>query len=566
MSLKLRGQQSTDAIGVAPVDIASIGTLPIGGDSVSTARVNASIRHLLGRSRQETQHRWLRAVARLVVDLRPDIGDQLRAHLRVDPLADGSPLGRLSIGEIGVVYEALTALTDRQRRKGRGQYFTPDDVAAFMAGRAGQFPAGRWLDPCCGVGNLSWHLANGMDDPDEFVTRRLSLADLDPVALVTATVLLVASFARPGSLEALPRLVERAHRHNFLTSASSPRHDFVIVNPPYGPTSRVEGLRTANTREHYAYFLERITTESRGFIAITPAAFLAAPKYAVLRRVLEERRGGDVLVFDNVPDTCFRGYKFGSTNTSRTNFVRAAITVCSPDDTRWRVTPILRWMARSRSRLWERAEEFLVPLRTGPAGEWAKVMPGTEAVWDALRAAPGRLRDLVAPGPTAYALDVASTPRYYVSAAKRTLDRSSKHTLYFDGDADRDAAYLLLNSSVSYWWWRCLDGGITLSRRTLLSLPVPTGLRINADLVGRLERSEREHVVTKLNAGRQNENIRHPRGLVEEIDAHVLAGLDYDFELVYAADMFHDRPAQTTKTAVARNDRKVGTERGDEGT
>ncbi|MFL0711327.1 MAG: N-6 DNA methylase [Microcella pacifica] len=524
-----------------PLPSAIVGKIPSGTDSVSTGKVNSAIQALLGNSRASTQRNWVKGVGRLVLDLRPDIGEQLVRHLQTTPMDIGTPLAGMSIGEIGVVYEALLALTDRDSRKGQGQYFTPDDVASYMAGQAERFPAGIWLDPCCGVGNLSWHLANATPDADDFVANRLTLIDLDATALKTAQALLVASFAAWDDFSALPKLVKRSQRRNYLGAAPLPRHDFVIVNPPYASTARDARFHTADARELYAYFLERVVAESQGFIAITPASYLGAAKYAALRSVLEQRKGGEVIVFDNVPDTCFRGYKYGSKNTSKTNFVRAAITTSAPGDRRWQVTPILRWANRSRAHMWQSAREFLVPMRNGPTGEWVKVMPGTEEVWDALQSSSKRLRDFTSPRPTLFALDVASTPRYYISASKRRLDRGSKHTLYFQTESDMNRAYVLLNSSLPYWWWRCLDGGITLSARHLLSLPVPSSLKASKSLVERLEQSESENLVTKLNAGRQNENVRRPRALVDDIDMHLLKGLSFTFEQVYSPDMFESR-------------------------
>lgn len=526
----------------APPPAPHLGRIPSGGSTVSAERINTAISGLLTKSKASTQRNWRGAVAKLVCDLRPDLRDQLLEHLGVEPQDIGSPLEGMSVGEIGLVYEAVTALTDHQSRRTHGQYFTPDDVARYMASQAVRFPAGAWLDPCCGVGNLSWHLAYAMDDPEEFVADRLTLVDLDPVALQTASALLIACFARHNDFDALPKLLARSRRRSFLAPAALPEHDFVIVNPPYAATERVARFRTADARDLYAYFLERIIATSSGFIAITPASHLGATKYASLRKILEELPGGDVLVFDNVPDTCFRGFKYGSTNTSKTNFVRAAITVSAPADTQWKVTPILRWAAGSRERMWLGARDKLVPLRKGPAGEWAKVMPGTEPVWDALVSAERHLGDLISAAPTGHVLRVASTPRYYISASKRELDRGSVHTLYFRTQVDLDLAYVLLNSSLPYWWWRCLDGGITLPKRILLSLPLPPNLRPSQEIAGALERSEQTDVVTKLNAGRHNENVRRPRALVDEIDRAVLAGLDYDFRPVYAPDMFE--PAQ----------------------
>lgn len=536
------GSQRNEAMTVPLVTLPEAGPartwkIPAGGSTVSSGRVSAAIRSLNATHRAETQSNWLSAIAKLVSDMRPDLAAQLVEHLGIQPSAV-NPLEKLSMGEIGVVYEALMALSDHRSRREKGQYFTPDDVAKFMADQATRFPQGDWLDPCCGVGNLSFHLAHAMTDPGRFIARHLTLIDMDAVALKTAAALLVANFAARDDIEALPALMARSQVRNFLSTAPLPTHSFTIVNPPYARTARIARFQTADAGELYAYFLERIATTSKGFIAITPASHLGGAKYAALRSLLGQRNGGEVLVFDNVPDTCFRGYKYGSTNTSKTNFVRAAITVSTPSDRGWKVTPILRWATRSRARMWAGARTLLVPLRLGPGGEWAKVMPKTEAVWDTLASSPIRLRDLTTRERTVYELHVASTPRYYISATKRDLDRGSKHVLYFRTRADLERAYVLLNSSLPYWWWRCLDGGITLPLRTLLSTPVPSTLKAAKAVVKRLEDSEESGVVTKLNAGRQNENVRRPRDLVEVIDASLLTNIEYDFGQVYSSDMF----------------------------
>lgn len=102
----------------------------------------------------------------------------------------------------------------------------------------------------------------------------------------------------------------------FLLAVALPSHDFVIVNPPYARAVERPTYETSHCRDLFAYFMERVARQSRGFIAVTPAAYLSAPKFQKLRDVLDrENDGGDVLVFDNVPDTLFRGYKFGSNNT-----------------------------------------------------------------------------------------------------------------------------------------------------------------------------------------------------------------------------------------------------------
>lgn len=511
---------------------------PINGGSAG--RIAAVVHALASSSRQKAQERWLGAVTRLVCDMRPELSEELIEHLGSSP-ADTSPLAGLSMGEVGAVYEGLLALSDRHSRKTNGQYFTPDDVAAFMASRAVQFPQGTWIDPCCGVGNLAYHLALRMPDPSEFVARRLALVDIDPVALLTAQALLVARFASSRHPDALRDLAGRSQDRDFLAESPLPVHDFVIVNPPYAATGHDDRFETGGARELYCYFLERSLVGARGIVAITPSSFLTGTRYKPLREILGRLPGGEVFVFDNVPDTCFRGYKFGSTNTSKTNFVRAAVTVSGPQNSGWKITPIVRWARDSRTRMWGAVSRLLLPLRLGPAGEWAKVMPGTENLWDILGKAQLRLGDLISDTPTGYRLDVASTPRYYISATKRSLDRSSKHTLFFSSNHDMNLAYVVLNSSLAYWWWRCVGGGITLTRKTLRSIPVPSGVSTPPELLRALNKSESVDLVVKANAGRTNENVRRPRELTLWADRAVMRDVPVDavnFDRIYAADMF----------------------------
>lgn len=505
----------------------------------SAARVNRVIASLSAgaTTQREIRSRWLAAVARRVVTSRPDLATELLAYLGEVPNEVDQLVG-LSIGEVSVCYEALLSRLDRASRKSAGQFFTPDDAARFMAERAGDLGEGVWLDPCCGVGNLSWHLAAMQPDPTDFVRNRLTLIDRDSTALSTAVALIAAEYSGVGDPDTLSRLALRATARDFLSRSPLPSHDFVIVNPPYARADAVEALETGKTRDLFAYFVERIAKTSRGFVAVTPASYLSAPKFGPLRAVLErETTGGDVYVFDNVPDTLFRGYKFGSNNTSKTNFVRAAVTVSGPSHREWRTTPILRWQVSDRSQMFAQCIELLSPRRLGPDGEWAKLGPHLEAAWDDLARESETIADLLAETTTPFSLDVGLTPRYYISATYRNLDRGSKATLYFANAEDRDRAAMVLNSSIPYLWWRALDGGVTLPRRVLMSVPVPASTRVDPDLLTQVRASEVSNLVTKLNAGRDNENVKHPIALVEALNEALLPSIR-DLKPLYASSMF----------------------------
>jgi len=70
--------------------------------------------------------------------------------LKIKPLKNDL-ISKLTIGEISVLYEYSVSLKDSKSRKSNGQFFTPDDVAEFMAKAAFNFSPGIWLDPCSGI-------------------------------------------------------------------------------------------------------------------------------------------------------------------------------------------------------------------------------------------------------------------------------------------------------------------------------------------------------------------------------------------------------------------------------
>lgn len=513
---------------------------PETGTSFSASAVTGVVRQLLRRTKGETRQQWLAAISRRTTAQRPDLREPLMDLLGVEPAGE-DVLAGLTIGEIGLCYEALLASLDRGRRRDSGQYFTPDDAAAFMTAHASDFPTGHWLDPCSGVGNLSWHLAAGRTDPASFVREHLTLIDKDETALLTAVAILTADFAGEGDYEAVTALRRRSQVRDFLSRDPLPDFNYAILNPPYARAPQKAGYRTGSTRDLFAYFLERIANSAEGFIAVTPASYLSIPKFQPLRDHLDQTSaGGRVYVFDNVPDTLFRGYKFGSHNTSKTNFVRAAITVVTPGAAEWLLTPILRWTTDSRGRMFDTCHEFLSPRRIGPHGEWAKLPSPLHPVWERLTGMTCTLADLVVEEETPFRLTVATTPRYYISATTRPLDRASKAVLHFRSAADRDRASIVLNSSLPYLWWRVLDGGVSLPRRVLMSVPIPELPADHSDLVTEIRASEHAHVVTKLNAGRRNENVKHPPELVALLNGAVIPGAGEHLDVVYSQNMFAD--------------------------
>ena len=131
------------------------------------------------------------------------------------------------------------------------------------------------------------------------------------------------------------------------------------------------------------------------------------------------------------------------------------------------------------------------------------------------------LGELFSSRPTRYFLHVPSAPRYFIPALKKPVQRASQKTLYFRNSKERDFAYLLINSSFMYWWWRVRDGGMTLSSETISSLPL-LNFEIDKNLISALEKSEKTNKVYKQNAGAAQENVKHPTELMNRLNKIVI--------------------------------------------
>jgi type I restriction-modification system DNA methylase subunit len=146
-----------------------------------------------------TKNSWINLLA-THVSKKEEFGYILKDENFLDHrILEDDLLENLSIGEISVLYEYSMARLDSGSRKSNGQFFTPDDVARFMASYGPKFGNGIWLDPCSGIGNLSWHLVNIQKDPEEFLQNNMILSDKDSLALLIARCLFTLSFQRNNS-------------------------------------------------------------------------------------------------------------------------------------------------------------------------------------------------------------------------------------------------------------------------------------------------------------------------------------------------------------------------------
>lgn len=498
-------------------------------DALPFPDIFARVSYLRAKSREsDSWTLWLSALKRLVISHNSDRQfDDILEHpsfSELDVSSVDNVLAGCSIAEISVLYEYLLATEDMVAKREHGQFFTPDDVAQFMAEKADSFPHGIWLDPCCGVGNLAYWLIARQDDPERFLLQSMRFIDLDARALLTARTLLTLAFQQSESH--LFTQLESAFRQADFLSSSIEDVDFILMNPPYvqsRPPS--DDYEAKSSRDMYAYFLERSLKVARGVIAITPQSFTHAKRHRDLRSViLRYATHISIYCFDNVPDNIFKGYKFGSHNSNRVNSTRAAVLVArrsQHSSGHFRITPLLRWRSVQRETMLRSAERFLgQPRRVGPE-LFPKIPPGLEALYEELLVTGTPLGDTLSPEGNCE-LVVPTTPRYFISGVRRPLDRASTRTLRFDNEMAFFRAYLTLNSSIAYFWWRVRDGGMTLSQDTLLTLPIDTSLDPSTKearlLIDELQRSEKENLVVKMNSGRANENVKHPLKLVAAIN------------------------------------------------
>ncbi|MDR2685895.1 MAG: N-6 DNA methylase [Rickettsiales bacterium] len=454
---------------------------------------------------------------------------------------DTDLLSELSIGEISVLYEYSLSYDNRTSRQNNGQFFTPDDVAELMAKQSSKFETGIWLDPCSGIGNLSWHLIKFQSDKEKFLINNLILSDTDELALFIARVLFTISFQRDDE-NLFNTIKDNFKVFDFISVADSgndslfldnslnliPQHDFVIVNPPYLATDENPSFETAKCTDLYAYFLENIIKTSKGFISITPQSFTNAAKFYSLRKLLLDRFNNlTIYNFDNVPDTIFHGIKFGSQNTNTANSVRASIIVALPHPAIHRITSLLRWKTNERKQMLESLDLFLSEAKLTPE-YFPKVNKVLEPVFNALDKTKV-LGDLLSDKETSFVLYIPSSPRYFIPALKKSVQRSSLKTLYFKNQNDLDFAYGLLNSSLLYWWWRIRDGGMTLSLETIKSLPI-VNYSPNNKIIKLLEKSESENRVYKINCGVAQENVKHPMEVLKILNDIIVP--DYSDKLL----------------------------------
>ena len=132
---------------------------------------------------------------------------------------------------------------------------------------------------------------------------------------------------------------------------------------------------------------------------------------------------------------------------------------------------------------------------------------------------------------TEYLIDIPNTCRYFTTGAHKKLNRTGSITIYVKKKKFFDFLYCFINSSFAYWWWRVFDGGITFPKSLLMSMPLPLNLlspddeKFFEEICDEMIRIESAHIVTKVNAGEPQENIKFPPQYGEKINNRLLSVL-----------------------------------------
>ncbi len=461
----------------------------------------------------------------------------------------------LDVSNVDELYEIGLVLIDKKQKKDSGQYYTPEDVAFIMSSWLNELEAENICDVACGTGKLILTYLDilGPQKAKKLIGEgRLYLYDSDEVALSICKTIILKKYGKE-----LESQIHDIHCDFLDKKISLPENCKVISNPPYATVSNLlpQWAMTdvaLDTKELYSMFMEKIITQSTSSVIITPYSFIGGNKFYPLRLLMNDY-SGFIVSFDNVPGNIFCGRKHGIFNTNTSNSVRAAITVVKNDEAEkgFKLTPLLRFRTDERTALLncKLLESFIsdkVQIVNEKNRAYSKCHKELQNIYDSwLRTSDSKVvKDIICSERTGYVLHVPNTCRYFTTASVRKLSRTGVMTLFVKDKEVFEFLYCLINSSFAYWWWRIFDGGITYSIGLLNKMPVffdklsDDDKKFFHDVFSEMVNVEKDYVVTKLNAGAKQENVKFPSYYREKINQRLLKVLscNEDYKLL---DLLH---------------------------
>lgn len=456
------------------------------------------------------------------------------------------------------LYEIGLALQDKQAKKESGQYYTPDDVALVMSDWFNSQVGENICDVACGTGKLILTYLDliGKENAINLIRAgKLYLYDLDDIALNICKTILLLKYGKE-----LEPFIHAIHCDFLSKNIVLPENCKVISNPPYAAVNTINNDWNKtdvalNTKELYSMFMEKIITQSKSSVIITPYSFIGGNKFYSLRKIMNNYNGF-IVSFDNVPGNIFCGRKHGIFNTNTSNSVRASITVVENKDNfkGFKTTPLIRFKNEERKTLLRTEvletfinNEYQIVSKEKPM--YYKCAKELNDIWKAWQEkSNSRLGNYV----SQYGQNIISMPntcRYYTTASNRLINRNGQIVLNIDDKDVFNYVYCLINSSFAYWYWRLFDGGITYPRGLLLNMPVFYDKLTEEDkcffrnVANEMIENASKYVVTKNNVGVQ-ENIKFPSKYRNKINERLLQVLDLDdlkssiFDIVHSNCVF----------------------------
>lgn len=416
----------------------------------------------------------------------------------------------------------------RSRKKAAGVFYTPADVAEYMAKTVLTAPLGRepptLLDPAVGTGvflraALS-HLRGAYHhvSPFDLASKYLYGADIDPFALNGAAFVLLHDVMHHLPADVTPTKAWAILRTNLVAvdslildkengslglhfPALADGADVVIGNPPYAPIGERDDLgqlairfktvaaHQRSTADLYPIFVEQMVRLGRpdGSGAMVVPLSLACNgggQFRACRAVIEEAPGlWRLAFFDREPHALF-----GEDVKTRNTIV---FRNSSPDGQHRLMTgPLRRWRGVDRDTLLSTIDftdisgssiASGVPKVRGAAQAQAlQAMSGATTLGSLLinsgktelSQLPKAHRTEVLVGPTAYNfLNIARATVLPLSPGEE-LSENALHRLMALDEEMACVVYALLATDFAFWWWYVQGDGFHVNLSHVLNLPV----------------------------------------------------------------------------------------------
>lgn len=434
------------------------------------------------------------------------------------------------------LYEISLALHDKQAKKESGQYYTPDDVALVMSDWFNSQVGENICDVACGTGKLILTYLDliGKENAINLIRAgKLYLYDLDDIALDICKTILLLKYGKE-----LEPFIHAIHCDFLSKNIVLPENCKVISNPPYAAVNTINSDWdktdvALNTKELYSMFMEKIITQSKSSVIITPYSFIGGNKFYSLRKIMNNYNGF-IVSFDNVPGNIFCGRKHGIFNTNTSNSVRATITVVENKDNfkGFKTTPLIRFKNEERKKLLRTEvletfinNEYQIVSKGKPM--YYKCAKELNDIWNAWQE---KNNSCLGNYVSQYGQNIISMPntcRYFTTASNGLMNRNGQIVLNIDDKDVFNYTFCMINSSFAYWFWRLFDGGITYPRGLLLKMPMfynklsEEDKQFFREIATEMIESSKKYIVTKNNVGLQ-ENIKYPREFRDKINRKLL--------------------------------------------